>query len=80
MLFITENVKENTVDFLVVQIIDKSKEFNTSIHRKAALSRAYTILGAFYNLLIILERSKHFLMDTCGYAHDGLNYTQNYFF
>ena len=80
MLFITENVKENTMYFLVVQIIDKSKEFTACIYRKATLSRAYTILGAFYNLLIILERSEHFLMDACGYAQDGLNYTLNYFF
>lgn len=56
MLFITENVKENTMYFLVVQIIDKSKEFTACIYRKATLSRAYTILRAFYNLLIILER------------------------
>ena len=47
MLFTIENVNENAMYFLVVQIIDKSKEFTASIHRKATLSRAYTIFGSF---------------------------------
>ena len=47
MLFTIENVKENTMYFLVVQIIDKSKEFTRPTHRKATLSRAYTIFGSF---------------------------------
>ena len=75
MLFTIENVKENTMYFLI-----KVKNLPEILIVKQLLVELIQFLGAFYNLLIILERLEHFLLDVCSYAQDGLNYTLSYFF